>query len=239
MSPTTAPSKFSSVYPKNKKINCTVFAYEQTGKISFLFEHFTKRKLSNVGLIALTLRFHSQNIVIRAIKSNFIYLNADPDQSIYGFRSAEPKNFKKMQNDFSGIGVINMEQNYRSTGKILKAALHVISQGKRLNRKHISQQINEINSIFRSVDSSRFDKSLRTTNPDGKPIFRISTENENSQAEFVATEIQKMIRGSMGLINYKDIAVLMRMNFLSRHFEEVFKYHKIPFTIVNLIVLLQ
>lgn len=56
----------------------------------------------------------------------------DPDQSIYGFRSAEPRNFIKMQNDFSNTGVINMEQNYRSTRSILKAALHVIGHGNSL-----------------------------------------------------------------------------------------------------------
>lgn len=88
------------------------------------------------------------------------------------------------------------------------------------------------------TDRSRFDKSLRTNNPDGKPIFRISTDDEKTQAEFVATEIRKIINGSMGLINYKDIAVLMRMNFISREFESVFKHHKIPFTIVKLIVCL-
>lgn len=88
-------------------------------------------------------------------------------------------------------------------------------------------------SFFSFLDSSRFNKSLRTTNPDGKPIFRISTDDESSQAEFVATEIQTVITASMGLINYKDIAVLMRMNFISREFEAVFRHHKIPFTIVN------
>lgn len=75
----------------------------------------------------------------------YFFRHTDPDQSIYGFRSAEPKNFRKMQNDFSGIGVINMEQNYRSTGKILKAALHVISQGNRTNTFLNTDQWNECN----------------------------------------------------------------------------------------------
>lgn len=86
--------------------------------------------------------------------------------------------------------------------------------------------------IFPS-DSSRFNKSLRTKNPDGVPIFRVSTDDEESQAEFVASEIRNIISGSMGLINYKDIAVLMRMNFISREFEGVFRRHKIPFIMVN------
>lgn len=60
----------------------------------------------------------------------FVHWNIDPDQSIFGFRNAAPKNFLKMQEDYSDVGVINMEQNYRSSGTILKAALHVIKQGK-------------------------------------------------------------------------------------------------------------
>lgn len=77
-------------------------------------------------------------LVKHSIKINIfsVWTTTDPDQSIYGFRNAEPKNFQKMQNDFSDIGVINMEQNYRSTGKILKAALHVIQQGKRKMCRH-------------------------------------------------------------------------------------------------------
>lgn len=67
---------------------------------------------------------------------SFVYATIDPDQSIYGFRSAEPRNFQKMRDDFSEIGVINMEENYRSTGKILKAALHVITQGIKKIHKH-------------------------------------------------------------------------------------------------------
>lgn len=54
----------------------------------------------------------------------------DPDQSIFGWRNAEPANFGKMRNDFEGTEIINMEQNYRSSSTILKSALHVIVQGK-------------------------------------------------------------------------------------------------------------
>jgi DNA helicase-2/ATP-dependent DNA helicase PcrA len=61
----------------------------------------------------------------------------------------------------------------------------------------------------------------------------ISTHNEESQAEWVAKEIKKVMTYSKGLIQYKDIAVLMRMNFISQQFEKVFRKHKIPFSIVS------
>lgn len=54
----------------------------------------------------------------------------DPDQSIFSFRSAEPRNFNKMHDDYLDTQSINMEQNYRSTATILDAAMHVIKQGK-------------------------------------------------------------------------------------------------------------
>lgn len=61
----------------------------------------------------------------------------------------------------------------------------------------------------------------------------IATHNAESEAEFVAAEIHKAIRFSKGLIQYKDIAVLMRMNFISQQFENVFRKQKIPFTMVG------
>lgn len=67
----------------------------------------------------------------------------DPDQSIFGWRSAEPKNFSKMCEDFETIA-INMEQNYRSTGTVLKSALHVIVQGKGHSSFRIIKQTNNI-----------------------------------------------------------------------------------------------
>lgn len=55
----------------------------------------------------------------------------DPDQSIFGWRSAEPENFRKMAEEFQETQAINMEQNYRSTSTVIKSAMHVITQGKK------------------------------------------------------------------------------------------------------------
>lgn len=75
---------------------------------------------------------------------------------------------------------------------------------------------------------------MYTSNPIGIPISLISTHNEDSQAEFVAKEIKKVIKYSKGLVDYKDFAVLMRMNYISRQFESTFRKHRIPFTIASI-----
>ncbi|KAI9478113.1 MAG: P-loop containing nucleoside triphosphate hydrolase protein [Benjaminiella poitrasii] len=182
-------------------------------------ELFTKKKdiLSAVKAILVD-EYQDTNVVqydliklmMQQTNSKAVTIVGDPDQSIFGWRSAEPKNFTKMQADYKKTTAINMEQNYRSTGIILKAALHVITQ-----------------------DKTRIDKSLYTNNPEGIPIHLVKTRDEDSQAELVAKEIKKVVTYSKGLIQYKDIAVLMRMNFISQQFERTFRSHKIPFTIVG------
>ena len=82
------------------------------------------------------------------------------------------------------------------------------------------------------IDKNRIDKVLYTNNPKGIPMSLIKTQNSETEAEFVAAEIKKAIRNSKGLIQYKDIAILMRMNFISRQFETTFRHSKIPFTMV-------
>lgn len=64
------------------------------------------------------------------VNNKTVTIVGDPDQSIFGWRMAEPKNFKKMSDEFENTFAINMEQNYRSTSKVIDAAMHVITQGK-------------------------------------------------------------------------------------------------------------
>lgn len=78
------------------------------------------------------------------------------------------------------------------------------------------------------------DKALYTNNPTGIPISLITTTDEKRQAEFVAYEIGKLINYSKGLVQYKDIAILMRANYSFRQFERTFRVHKIPFLLVSL-----
>ncbi|KAI8337373.1 P-loop containing nucleoside triphosphate hydrolase protein [Choanephora cucurbitarum] len=182
-------------------------------------ELFVKKKdvLSNIKAVLVdeyqdtnVVQYDLIKLIMTQVNDKIITIVGDPDQSIFGWRSAEPKNFNKMVCDFDKTMAIHMEQNYRSTSTILDSALHVISQ-----------------------DRTRIDKALYTNNPKGIPIVLNRPKNEFSQATFVAKEISRVIKYSKGLINYKDIAVLMRMNFISQQFEQVFRSHKIPFTIVG------
>ncbi|KAI9246993.1 P-loop containing nucleoside triphosphate hydrolase protein [Helicostylum pulchrum] len=132
----------------------------------------------------------------------------DPDQSIYGWRSAKNKVFQEMQDDFENTLTISLEQNYRSSAKLVESASHVIMQ-----------------------DAERMNKALYTNNPVGIPISLIKTADEKKQAEYVAYEISKVVDYSKGLIQYKDIAILIRANFITHQFERILRKHQIPFNL--------
>lgn len=68
--------------------------------------------------------------MVNQVNDKTVTIVGDPDQSIFGWRMAEPKNFKKMSDEFANTSAINMEQNYRSTSRVIDAAMHVITQGK-------------------------------------------------------------------------------------------------------------
>lgn len=68
--------------------------------------------------------------MMRQKNDKTITIVGDPDQSIFGWRSAEPKNFGKMAEEFAGTTVMKLERNYRSSGMVIDSALHVITQGK-------------------------------------------------------------------------------------------------------------
>lgn len=225
--------EFSDLYSQNfkrKYIAIIYTAYEEELRLNNLVdfdnllikacELFRKNKnvLSHVKAVLVD-EYQDTNIIqyelIKLITKNqhtdkAVTIVGDPDQSIFSFRSAEPENFNKMHNDYSDTQTINMEQNYRSTGTILDSALHVIKQ-----------------------DVKRIDKSLYTNNPVGIPISLITTSNEDEQATFVAKEIKKIMKYSKGLLDYKDFAVLMRMNYISQKFEATFRKYRIPFTVIG------
>ncbi|KIK97773.1 hypothetical protein PAXRUDRAFT_135598 [Paxillus rubicundulus Ve08.2h10] len=129
----------------------------------------------------------------------------DPDQSIYGWRSAEVKNLARMQNDFTNVKQVFLEDNYRSAGSILAASMSIISQ-----------------------DNSRIPKTLRTSRPLGpQPMLR-SFPTENDEASFLAYEINRMITQTAGMLGYGDFAVLLRFNALSRTIETALQREGIP-----------
>ncbi|GAA5969721.1 hypothetical protein JCM3765_001218 [Sporobolomyces pararoseus] len=131
-----------------------------------------------------------------AKSSNSLTIVGDPDQSIYGWRNAEVENLEKMEKDFKPCRQIFLEQNYRSTGAILGAALAVVRQ-----------------------DTKRINKSLHSSHPSGSSIVLHSSSDPQSEANFIASTIRHLIAHLGGLVSYKDFSILLRYGALSRSIE--------------------
>ena len=129
----------------------------------------------------------------------------DDDQGIYKFRGATIQNILEFEQDFPGARVIKLEQNYRSTGTILDAANAVIKENK-----------------------GRKGKTLWTANGKGEKITLYTAGNENEEAQYVAGQI--MAAYSAGG-NWRDNAVLYRVNALSNRLEYALKRNGIPYRI--------
>lgn len=130
----------------------------------------------------------------------------DDDQSIYAWRGAQPENLAQLQHDYPRLQVIKLEQNYRSTGRILKVANQLIA-----NNPH------------------KFEKKLWSALGYGDALRVLSHKDEQDEARQVAMEIihQRFKHGHQ----YKDYAVLYRGNHQARLIEQVLMEHKIPYTI--------
>jgi Superfamily I DNA and RNA helicases len=123
-----------------------------------------------------------------------IFVVGDDDQSIYGWRGAKIENIYSFQRHYPNHQVIKLEQNYRSTGNILKAANKVIS-----------------------ANDGRMGKELWTDAGDGDLISLYAAFNEQDEAHFVVERIRAWVNDG-GL--RKDVAILYRSNAQSRQFEE-------------------
>ncbi len=132
----------------------------------------------------------------------------DDAQSIYGWRGAEIKNMLNFEKDFPKAKSFRLEQNYRSTGKILRAADSIIKQ----NKNQIS-------------------KTLWTENNDGEDLSLIRCTDEKDEAYQIAKQIKKEV--SARKISLNDIAILYRINSQSRALEEALKREKIPYKIIG------
>lgn len=132
----------------------------------------------------------------------------DEDQSIYKWRGADIRNIMDFEKDYPGAKVVKLEQNYRSTKTIIKAASQVIKN----NRE-------------------RKDKTLWTAKGEGPLILRTALADERSEAEYVISEI-KRIAANDGR-SYTDFSIFYRTHAQSRQFEEVFRREKIPYEIVG------
>lgn len=130
----------------------------------------------------------------------------DDDQSIYAWRGAEAENLSQLSNDFHDLHVIKLEQNYRSMGRILKAANQLID-----NNPHT------------------FKKALWSELGYGEPIQILEAKDEHHEAErVVASMMQQRFQQNL---SYSDYAILYRGNFQARVFEKILREHRIPYFI--------
>lgn len=135
-----------------------------------------------------------------------LYVVGDCSQSIYMWRGANFRNILNLKNDFPDLRIINLEQNYRSTQKILDAATSVIQK----NKSH---------PILK----------LWTKNGEGKKIKIYEGKSEIDEARFVISKIKNL----KPKIKFSDIAILYRTNAQSRVFEETFLSESIPYLLVG------
>lgn len=153
---------------------------------------------------------HAQYQLVKLLASRFknICVVGDADQSIYGWRGADMQNILDFEKDYPEAKVVMLEENYRSTKKILQAANAVINNNR-----------------------NRRPKKLWTQNADGEQIVYYRARDEREEAVFVASTIDNIVR-EQGK-NFKDFAVLYRTNAQSRTIEEALLKSNIPYTMVG------
>ena len=146
--------------------------------------------------------------IVKLISSSHgnLFAVGDDDQSIYGWRGAKIENILNFEKDFKGAKVFKLQRNYRSTKKILTLANAVIENNGRRKKK-----------------------TLWTENEDGDKVRVAEPEEERDEARYVA----QCIAGLMQRNGYKysDFAVLMRLNALTRSFEQEFTSDGIPYKV--------
>ncbi len=150
----------------------------------------------------------SQYLLVKLLIGNRGKLTVvgDDDQSIYAWRGARPENLAQLQQDYPELKLVKLEQNYRSTARILKAANQVID-----HNPHV------------------FEKALWSELGYGDPIRAIRCRNEEAECERVVTEIlDRRVRGQG---QFGDFAVLYRGNHQSRLLELKFQSHQVPYRI--------
>jgi len=131
----------------------------------------------------------------------------DPDQSIYAFRGADIRNIMEFERDFPGTRVIALEQNYRSTNRILRAANSIIEENRERKPKRLFSELGE-----------------------GDPVRVVEVEDEHAEARFVAAEIASLLDGEL---SGNEIAVFYRTNAQSRVLEDVLVRQDVPYQVIG------
>jgi ATP-dependent DNA helicase Rep len=150
----------------------------------------------------------SQYLLVKklvGVRAHFTVVG-DDDQSIYAWRGAKPENLAQLQTDYPRLKIIKLEQNYRSTSRILHAANQLIA-----NNQHL------------------FDKKLWSELGHGEMLRVISCKDEQDEAERVVSDL--ISHKMRARTNYGDYAILYRGNHQSRIFEKVLRHYGIPYRI--------
>jgi DNA helicase-2/ATP-dependent DNA helicase PcrA len=146
--------------------------------------------------------------IVRALSHDYPNLCAtgDPDQSIYGWRGAEIGNILRFEQDFPNAHVVRLEQNYRSTPEILRAADSLIAHNTR-----------------------RKQKTLFTENPAGAPVASLCFSTHSEEAHAVAMDIAQLARDENRA--WSDFAIFYRVNALSREVERALTRLRVPYQV--------
>jgi ATP-dependent DNA helicase Rep len=131
----------------------------------------------------------------------------DDDQSIYGWRGATIENLKRLPTDYPNLKVIPLEQNYRSTGSILRAANHVIAGNPKI-----------------------FEKKLWSEFGDGEAVALVLADGEEHEAERAVARIQAL-RSEGKAAEFREFAILYRANHQARVFEQALRRAQIPYKV--------
>ena len=130
----------------------------------------------------------------------------DDDQAIYAWRGASTANLHNLQNDYPTLRVIKLEQNYRSSQRILQSANHLIKNNTKL-----------------------FEKNLWSEHGPGDPVRVFAAKDEENEAESVVLRL--LAHKFENNTRFADYAILYRSNHLSRIFEEQLRTHKVPYSV--------
>jgi DNA helicase-2/ATP-dependent DNA helicase PcrA len=152
---------------------------------------------------------HAQYRLLQLLgaKHGNVCVVGDPDQSIYAFRGADIRNIMEFERDFPGTRVVALEQNYRSTNRILRGANAVIEQNRERKPKHLFSELGE-----------------------GDPVRVVEVEDEHAEARFVAAEIAGLIEHGFSA---SEIAVFYRTNAQSRVLEDVLVRQDVPYQVIG------
>ncbi len=148
-----------------------------------------------------TVQYHIVRLL--AGKNGNIFVVGDEDQCIYGWRGANISNILDFRKDFPTCRSYKLERNYRSTKQILTTA----------------------NTLIKN-NLTRNDKVLWTQNEEGVRVEHYQSQDETAEAEYIASTVYNLVKYSN--YKYSDIAILMRLNALTRPFEEKFLNYNIP-----------